>query len=66
LWAALIARINATKGSAVGFVNPKLYQSPTAFRDITKGNNGAFEATAGWDACTGLGSPNGQNVAAAL
>jgi kumamolisin len=66
LWAALIARINAAKGSPVGFVNPKLYQTPTAFRDITQGNNGAFEASAGWDACTGLGSPNGQKVAAAL
>jgi kumamolisin len=66
LWAALIARINAAKGSPAGFVNPKLYQTPSALNDITQGNNGAFEATVGWDACTGLGSPNGQKVAAAL
>jgi kumamolisin len=66
LWAALIARINAANGSPAGFVNPKLYAAPSAFNDITQGNNGAYAASAGWDACTGLGSPNGQKVAAAL
>ncbi|QCP53255.1 peptidase S53 [Trinickia violacea] len=66
LWAALIARINAAKGTPAGFVNPKLYQATSAFNDITKGNNGSFKASPGWDACTGLGSPNGQKVAAAL
>jgi kumamolisin len=34
--------------------------------DITQGNNGDFAATTGWDACTGLGSPNGQKVADAV
>jgi kumamolisin len=29
------------------------------FRDITSGNNGAYEAGPGWDACSGLGSPDG-------
>jgi kumamolisin len=66
LWAALIARINAIKGKPVGFVNPKLYQAASAFNDITQGNNGSFAASPGWDACTGLGSPNGQKIAAAL
>ena len=66
LWAALIARINAAKGSPVGFINPKLYTAPSAFNDITQGNNGGYEASPGWDACTGLGSPNGQKIAAAL
>ncbi|MGF6244034.1 kumamolisin [Paraburkholderia sp. GAS38] len=66
LWAALIARINAANGAPVGFVNPKLYAAPSALRDITQGNNGSYEASAGWDACTGLGSPNGEKVAAAL
>ncbi|MGF6723319.1 kumamolisin [Paraburkholderia sp. GAS41] len=66
LWAALIARINAANGTPVGFINPKLYATPSALRDITQGNNGGYEASAGWDACTGLGSPNGQKVAAAL
>jgi kumamolisin len=66
LWAALIARINGAKGQPVGFVNPKLYQAPSAFNDITQGDNGGYAASPGWDACTGLGSPNGQKVAAAL
>ena len=37
-----------------------------AFRDITSGNNGAYRATPGWDACTGLGSPRGMELLAAL
>lgn len=60
LWAGLIARVNAAKGKPVGYLNPLLYRSmntPGAFRDITQGNNGDFGAAAGWDACTGLGSP---------
>ncbi|WP_176053986.1 S53 family peptidase [Paraburkholderia caribensis] len=66
LWAALIARINGAKGVPVGFVNPKLYKAAGACNDITQGNNGSYAATTGWDACTGLGSPNGVKVAAAL
>ncbi|MDR5838335.1 S53 family peptidase [Caballeronia sp. LZ034LL] len=66
LWAALIARLNALNGSPAGFVNPKLYKAETAFHDITEGNNGTFSASAGWDACTGLGSPDGGKIAAAL
>jgi kumamolisin len=66
LWAALIARINAAKGKPAGFVNPKLYKAAGVCNDITQGNNGSFAASAGWDACTGLGSPNGQKVAGAL
>ncbi len=64
LWAGLVARANALNGRAAGYVNPTLYAHPTALRDITQGNNGAFEAVAGWDACTGLGSPIGQQIAA--
>jgi kumamolisin len=66
LWAGLIARINATNGSPAGLVNPLLYAAPGAMRDITQGNNGDFAASSGWDACTGLGSPNGVKVLAAL
>jgi kumamolisin len=67
LWAGLIARINAAKASPVGFINPALYSHPGALRNITHGNNGSFAAAAtGWDACTGLGSPNGQKVADAV
>jgi kumamolisin len=63
LWAALIARINASTGKAAGYINPQLYQNPQDLRDITSGNNGDFAARAGWDACTGLGSPNGAALA---
>ena len=64
LWAGLIARINAQRGNPVGFINPTLYATQGALRDITQGNNGHFVAEPGWDACTGLGSPNGSQIAA--
>jgi kumamolisin len=63
LWAALIARINQTTGKPAGYINPRLYSTPTALRDIVSGNNGDFDAAKGWDACTGLGSPNGAALA---
>ncbi len=66
LWAGLLARINQAKGKPVGFINPLLYKTSAAMRDITTGNNGDFAASAGWDACTGLGSPKGSAVAKAL
>jgi kumamolisin len=66
LWAGLIARLNANLGTPVGFLNPKLYTHASACRDITSGNNGAYQAGAGWDACTGLGSPIGTAIQAAL
>ncbi len=53
LWAGLIALINQQRGTPAGFINPALYGAPTAFHDITSGNNGAFKAGPGWDACTG-------------
>ncbi|HEX5285107.1 MAG TPA: S53 family peptidase [Bryocella sp.] len=66
LWAGLIALANAANRKDVGFVNPTLYGASGAFRDVTSGNNGAFSAGPGWDACTGLGSPHGAEVIAAL
>jgi kumamolisin len=72
LWAGLIAVINAGLGHNVGFVNPKLYAlGSSVFRDIVgppgPANNGlngvpGYPATAGWDACTGWGSPNGMKL----
>jgi kumamolisin len=63
LWAALIALLNQQRGSNIGFANPTLYQSAeNGFRDITQGNNGSFSAGPGWDPCTGLGSPNGNQL----
>jgi kumamolisin len=59
LWAGLIALANQQNSKTAGFINPAIYvaRAKAAFRDITKGNNGAFKANSGWDACTGLGSP---------
>jgi kumamolisin len=64
LWAGLIALANQQNGVAAGFVNPTLYAAGAAkaFHDITQGNNGAFSAGPGWDACTGQGSPIGSAV----
>ncbi len=72
LWAALIALMNQSLGKSVGYLNPVIYQNYTqltqdnAFHDITNGNNGSYSAGPGWDACTGLGSPNGANLLKAL
>ncbi len=66
LWAALIALVNQSLGHKVGFVNPTLYANPTALKDITSGNNGAYKAAVGWDPATGLGRPVGTSVLAVL
>ena len=59
LWAGLVAVANQQLGTQVGFIQPAIYaaKAASAFNDITVGNNGAFSAGPGWDACTGLGSP---------
>jgi kumamolisin len=68
LYAGLIAIINANLGSPVGFLNPVLYSASGIFRSISSppgpANNSfgkvtGYPATAGWSACTGLGSVNG-------
>jgi kumamolisin len=67
LWAGLIALLNQQLGANLGYVNPKLYAIPAgALNDITSGNNGAYSAGPGWDACSGLGTPNGVALGAAL
>jgi kumamolisin len=66
LWAGLIARLAQATGRRFGMLQPLLYAGLTpgapavGFNDITEGNNGAYKAGPGWDACTGLGSPDGQ------
>ena len=75
LWAAYTALVNQKAVSLaqnpVGFINPAIYaiaQSGTYaanFHDVTTGNNitnqsnGKWSAVAGYDLCTGLGTPNG-------
>jgi len=66
LWAGLIARINEARGSPVGLINAQLYAAASALNEITTGNNGSYEAGPGWNACTGLGSPDGTKVAVLL
>ncbi len=65
LWAGLIARLAQATGKSFGLLQPMLYAGVTpgtaqpGFNDIVSGSNGAYHAGPGWDACTGLGSPNG-------
>ncbi|MGX7681922.1 S53 family peptidase [Jatrophihabitans sp. DSM 45814] len=72
LWAALIARLAQSTGRKLGLLQPALYGTTAAgsvapgFRDVTDGNNGAYPAGPGWDACTGLGVPDGTRLLASL
>src|SRR5581483_9451119 len=69
LWAALVALINQKLQRNVGFINPELYNGSAgshALHDITLGNNGGYSARAGWDACTGLGTPDGKAILSLL
>jgi hypothetical protein len=78
LWAGFIALVNQqaqlTGHAPVGFINPAIYAigqgaNYTAdFHDIVTGNNFStsspthFPAVAGYDLCTGWGTPNGANL----
>jgi kumamolisin len=65
LWAGLTALINQQLGTRVGFINPLLYSTlrdHKALNDVSQGTNGDFVSQGGWDACTGMGSPNGQAI----
>ncbi len=72
LFAALVALINASSacgGIPVGFASPVLYGSAghaysTDFNDVTSGSNGLFPAGPGYDMASGLGSPQGAQLAA--
>ncbi|HUC13180.1 MAG TPA: S53 family peptidase [Acidimicrobiales bacterium] len=68
LWAGLIALLNQSLGQSVGFLQPFLYSAAgmAALHEITSGSNGAYSAHAGWNACTGLGSPDGTDLLTAL
>ena len=77
LWAALIAIADQMAGHPLGFINPALYKLAKSnsyvqdFHDITVGNNTVnvngvvvpgYSAAPGWDAVTGLGSPNAEKL----
>ncbi|TFY82758.1 hypothetical protein EWM64_g1251 [Hericium alpestre] len=67
-FAGFVSLLNDARLSAgqppLGFINPLLYSvGVDGFNDITVGNNPGcgtpgFNATKGWDAVTGLGTPN--------
>jgi kumamolisin len=67
LMASLVALLNQAKGKNAGLLQPILY-APTnaaAVKDVTQGTNAiapnvpGYNAGPGWDACTGLGTPDG-------
>lgn len=70
LMAGLVARLNQAKKKNVGFLNPFLYgnASKGVVRDVTSGTNvikntvQGYNAGPGWDACTGLGTPDGMAI----
>jgi kumamolisin len=70
LWAAIAVILNAGRKTPLGQPHAALYGAADAFRDITTGDNktGAigYAAKAGWDPCTGLGSPDGARLRAVL
>ncbi|HUZ70467.1 MAG TPA: S53 family peptidase [Candidatus Saccharimonadales bacterium] len=67
LWAGLIALLNQGLGKPVGFLHPHLYAAAgNELHDIVSGSNGLYSAGLGWDACTGLGSPDGTELLKAL
>ncbi len=82
LWAGFMALVNEQAAAwgrpRVGFANPALWaigrsgNCPTCFHDITTGNNfnstnpNLYSAVAGYDLCTGWGTPNGQDLIDAL
>ena len=74
-WAGLIALADQMAGRDLGFINPALYaiandpgKYAADFYDVNTGNNQAnpdipgYPATTGWDAVTGLGTPNVANL----
>lgn len=71
LLAALVARLNAARARAgakpLGYLNPILYGAArAALAPVTVGGNGAYSASEGYSACTGLGVPDGAALLKAL
>jgi subtilase family serine protease len=72
-WAGLIAIADQMAKKDLGYINPALYQIANSaqyandYFDVTTGNNQTtsipgYSASPGWDAVTGLGSPNVANL----
>jgi len=66
-------RLQAGKPT-LGFLNPFIYQNKAAFNDVTTGSSSGgcgfpgdgWPAAKGWDAVTGVGTPNYAKLAAAV
>jgi tripeptidyl-peptidase-1 len=66
--AGVFAKLNGIRLAAgkkpLGFLNPFIYKNPSGFHDVTQGMNNAppnklgFTAIKGWDASSGMGTPN--------
>lgn len=72
-WAALTAVLSQKLGRRAGFFIPLLYANAGAgaTNDVVAGDNTVFGVTgfsakAGWDACTGIGSPDGEKLLSLL
>lgn len=75
-WAGLVAIADQINGGGLGLINPALYKIgadatryANDFFDVASGNTNqtdasipGYPATAGWDAVTGLGTPNAANL----
>ena len=73
-WAGLIAIADQMAGRDLGYINPALYKMAynhamyaSDFNDVTVGNNQTtsipgYSASKGWDAVTGLGTPNAAHL----
>ena len=73
LYAGLTAVINSANGFSAGYINPILYNAGvSAIVNIHDGGSNAvapapgYTATAGWNACCGLGRVNGQSMLSVL
>ncbi|MGO9315042.1 MAG: protease pro-enzyme activation domain-containing protein [Syntrophobacteraceae bacterium] len=69
LMAALAALLNQAKGKNVGFLNPFMYANAAqgVVHDVVVGTNAisgqvGYNAGVGWDACSGLGTPDGTAI----
>ena len=72
VWAGFCALINEARANAgkpaLTFLPPLIYKllGSTNFRDVTDGNNGAFNAGNGYDMVTGIGVPNVKQLVTTL
>lgn len=64
--APLYAGLFASFGKKLGFIGPKLWKNHLAFNAVTSGDNGAFRAGPVPGPTCGLGSPNGEKLAALM